>query len=808
MRASVLFLSLCVALPAGIAQTPADRATSTPGIAPATDRFFSEATKAPPPGEEGGVRRFRQITQAAAATPVITGLSASTVNIGLPYVVDVKGTGFISTSQVMLSGQPAAMKFVSATDLQIAGTATAPPGAAIAVTVVNPGAATSSNAMLLTVAAAVSVQLVPGYTMTIRCGTQLIVTAQVLNNSNQAVTWQANGITGGNATVGTISGGVYLAPLAIPTTPSVTISAISAADPTASANLTVDLENAPPAIASVNPNPVSPTATSVTINGTGFAPGAVVYFAESALPTTFVSSTTLTVAGPIAPPPGNIGSVKVVNPNPGSLTSPMITVPMQLTKPLMSYGDAVRFLQMATFGPTPASIVELQTMGRDAWLAAQFAKPASAWPDPYNDAEGITRLQSAFFNIAVNGDDQLRQRVSFALAQILVVSAVKDTEFTQMVTYQRLLGDNAFGNFSDLLRNMTLSPAMGYYLDMVNNAKANPATGTAANENYAREILQLFTVGLAQLNADGTSNGGVEYGQDTISNMAKALTGWTYAAAPGYETEWTNAAYYFAPMVAFDVEHDTTQKNLNLPIPCVIAPGGTASGDLDAALACILKQQNVAPFISYRLIQRLVMSNPSPAYVSRVAGVFTASGGNLQSVVTAILTDSEASTPGSGKLIEPVLYSTGLLRALNATVADGSGLAAQTTTMGQNPLDSPTVFNFFSPFYTLPGSNQVAPEFQALNAATALARANFAYRAVTNGIASTVTVNLNNWLDLASIDNNQLVAAVNQALFRGQMDNNMQSVLLTAAQNSTTAATRVRSVLYAAAASPQYQVQQ
>ena len=182
--------------------------------------------------------------------------------------------------------------------------------------------------------------------------------------------------------------------------------------------------------------------------------------------------------------------------------------------------------------------------------------------------------------------------------------------------------------------------------------------------------------------------------------------------------------------------------------------------------------------------------------------------GDLKAVVTAILTDTEAASPGSGKLAEPVLYATGLLRALNATVVDGSGLAAQTNSMGQNPMISPTVFSYFSPFYTLPGSNVAAPEFQGLNAASALARANFAYRAVTNGIASTVSVNLANWTDLANISTAQLVQAVNQALFRGQADNNLLGVLSTAAQNSTTAATKVRSVLYAAAASPQFQVQQ
>src|SRR6185369_4141457 len=180
-----------------------------------------------------------------------------------------------------------------------------------------------------------------------------------------------------------------------------------------------------------------------------------------------------------------------------------------------------------------ASVLELQTLGRDAWLAAQFAKAPSAWPDPLSENEGMNRLQTAFLNIALKGDDQLRQRVSFALAQIMVASGNKDTRYAQMVTYQRLLGDNAFGNFRDLLGKMTLNPAMGFFLDMVNNDKANTRKNTVANENYAREVMQLFSVGLTQLNQDGTPiPNAPEYSQQTVTDMAKVMTGWTYSPAP------------------------------------------------------------------------------------------------------------------------------------------------------------------------------------------------------------------------------------------------------------------------------------
>jgi uncharacterized protein (DUF1800 family) len=353
---------------------------------------------------------------------------------------------------------------------------------------------------------------------------------------------------------------------------------------------------------------------------------------------------------------------------------------------------------------------------------------------------------------------------------------------------------------------------MGDYLNMVNNAKATGTT--SANENYARESMQLFSLGLVQLDSTGVPikvNGSTvpEYGQSTVSNMAKVLTGWTYGETPGFNSVWTNMAYYFAPMAAFENFHDTTQKTLNLPIPCTIPAGGTAESDISAAYDCVFQQSNVAPFVSYRLIQRFVESSPSPAYVGRVASAFQLSGGNLQRVLTAILTDPEAQTPGAGKLPEPFLYATRLLRELNANITAPDALTAQSTAMGQTPLSPSSVFSYFSPFYVVPGMTAptVAPEFQALNAASALGRANFAYRAVTNGISGGIAVNLANLTDLAN-NPSDLVEAISQALFRGQIDPNVRAILVTAASASTSMASRVHSALYAAAASPQYQVQQ
>jgi uncharacterized protein (DUF1800 family)/cold shock CspA family protein len=746
--------------------------------------------------------------------PTIASLSPNFINTGLPYSVDIQGTGFLATSQVTWNGQPAGATFVSATDIRMAGTSTLAAGSKVAITVVNPtpGGGTS-NAATLTVNAPVAVTLAPDG-RTVRCGATLALTAKVTNTTDTAVIWQVNGQAGGNSTAGTVStAGIYTAPAILPNPTAVIVTAVSHADPTAEANVTVTIQNPMPVVTSVTPNPVNPGTATLTVSGTGFARGSTVYFAGAALPTTFVSSTQLTATGKVAMPVGRMAAVKVANPNPGAATSAPLAVPVRVANEQMAYADAVRFLEMTTWGPTPQSVADLQTVGRDAWLAAQFAAPASAWPDPDTTTEGVARLQSAFSSIALTGADQLRQRASFALAEILVVSAVKNTAFEQMVGYQRLLGNDAFGSYRDLLTAIALDPSMGYFLDMVNNDQANPAKGTVANENYARELMQLFTVGLVQLDPQGVpiASGGAtlpEYDQTTVTPMAKVMTGWTYGETPGFASLWTNMPYYFGPMVAFEDHHDTTQKNINLPIPCVIPGGGTAESDLTAALDCLYRQSNVAPFVSYRLIQRFVMSDPPPAYVGRVAAVFQSSGGNLQSVITAVLTDPEAHTEGTGKLAEPILYATGLLRALNATVATADALAGQDTAMGQTPLSPGSVFSYFSPFYRVPGIAPpvVAPEFQAMEAATALARANFAYRAATNGISGNIVVDLTNLLDLAS-NPPDLVEALNQALFRGEMDSGVRGLLVTAASASTSTAARVRSALYAAAAAPQYEVQ-
>jgi uncharacterized protein (TIGR03437 family) len=658
----------------------------------------------------------------------------------------------------------------------------------------------------------ISITLTPN-NKTIAVGSTLALSVKVNNTSNQAVTWQVNGVAGGNATFGTVSAsGVYSAPLMLPASTSIQVTAISQESSSVQASITILLQNAVPVVTSVTPTTLNPGTASITVTGTGFANGAVIYLAGVAQPTTVVSTTQLTTTANVIMPVGRIAAVKVTNPNPGTATSVPINVPVRVAIEQMDYATAVRFLQMTTWGPTPQNVVDLQTMGLQPWLAAQFAQPPSTWPDPDSTTENVTRLQTAFWNVALTGSDQLRQRMALALAEIMVVSAVSDTTFEQLVSYQRTLGQYAFDTYRNLFNAITLNPAMGDYLNMVNNAKATGTT--SANENYARESMQLFSLGLVQLDATGAPiivNGATvpEYDQATIAQLARVVTGWTYGETPGFGSLWTNMPYYFSPMIAFQNYHDTTAKTLNLPIPCTIAAGGTAESDLTAAYDCVFKQTNVAPMTAFELIQHFVISNPPSDYVARVASAFQMSGGSLTNTITAIVTDPDAQTPGTGKLTEPFLFATNLLRALNANITAPDALTAQSTAMGQTPLSPPTVFSYFAPGYVIPNMTPttIAPEFQTLNASTALGRANFAYRAVTNGISSGITVDLTNLTDVANTPSD-LVEAIDQAFFRGQMTSDVRAILTTAASASTNLTSRVHSALYAAAASPQFAVQQ
>ncbi|HEX3880621.1 MAG TPA: DUF1800 domain-containing protein [Bryobacteraceae bacterium] len=495
---------------------------------------------------------------------------------------------------------------------------------------------------------------------------------------------------------------------------------------------------------------------------------------------------------------------------------------------MMTDRAAARFLDQATWGPTADSLAQLQQVGISAWLAAQFALNTSDLPDqPILNAQGknngdMTPIEEAFFENTVTVQDQLRQRVAFALSQQWVVSSATLRPAYAFPPYWRLFRDNAFGNYRDIMKALTLSPAMGNYLNMANNNKANPNKNTAPNENYARELMQLFTVGLNQLRPDGSpvldsnNNPVPTYTQAIVSATARALTGWTYPVAPDANPKNNNPAYYFGQMYSVEAEHDQAAKTI---IGGVNIPSGTtAEQDLDTVLDALLKYPSTAPFVSKQLIQHLVTSNPSPAYVQRVASIFANDGsgiaGDMQAVVTAILTDPEARAaddngsipnPKFGHMREPVLFVSNLLRGLNATLGPGSTVYNDSNSLGQTVFDPPTVFSYFSPLYTLE-SGEPAPEFDIYTAQTAIQRANIVNAALYGSLDKTTKIDLTPFEQASDVDS--MVDYVSYVFLHHNMSTPLRQAAIKAATAVQGAKAQAQAALYIVLTSSEYQIVQ
>lgn len=518
--------------------------------------------------------------------------------------------------------------------------------------------------------------------------------------------------------------------------------------------------------------------------------------------------------------------------------------------------DAFRLVDQATFGATPAEVDRALAMGAAAWVDDQLARPATGYPKTTYSYESLDesancsfsaardtptyrcaidhltlfKLRSQFFTNALSGPDQLRQRVAFALSQILVVSGMKDpdmeTAYVQ-ARWHQMLAENAFGNFEGLLYAATLSPAMGHYLDMVNNAKADADAGTEPNENYARELLQLFSIGTVELKRDGTplldalGQPILTYGQPEVKAFARALTGWTYAPYPGTPPKHDEEQrYYGAPMVAKAREHDTGAKRLLFGI--ALPAGQAPDADVRGAIRNIFLHPNVGPFIGRQLIRHLVTGSPSPAYVDRVAAVFDDDGagmrGNLKAVVRAILLDPEAraSPDGNtryGRFREPALFVTAFLRATGAA-SDGIELDEVTRAMGQNLYYAPSVFNYFPAEYRIPGTDVVAPSMGIHNTNTVLARSNFVYWMLWEGgidrddeIANSIgtKVDLAPWTALAG-EPRKLLDALDLRFFGGAMPAAMKGTIYDALVRIDDVRERARTGLFLVVTSFQYQV--
>lgn len=434
--------------------------------------------------------------------------------------------------------------------------------------------------------------------------------------------------------------------------------------------------------------------------------------------------------------------------------------------------EAARLLTQATFGPRMAEITTAQRRGLAGWVDDQLAM-AITTPGhlAYLDATTAGKtdiyqqeMMESFWKQAVTAPDQLRQRVVFALSQILVVSFRSNLEGEPFAIagYLDLLNRNAFGNFRQLLEEITLSPAMGRYLDHLQNDREDPETGRNPNENFAREILQLFSIGLYRLHPDGSlllDQAGLPiptYDQETVGGFARVFTGWSYGWFPRTEQNWywpntwrNGTAFWRVPMQNWPNHHSQLEKKLL--DGAVIPAGQTAEKDLKQALDNIFNHPNVGPFIARQLIQRLVTSHPSPGYVHRVAQRFADNGqgvrGDMKAVLRAILLDYEArstdllANQGYGKMREPVVRFAHLLRAFNFTCACGTfpiyWMDSPESALGQNPLRSPTVFNFYEPHYSPPGGVAAAglhaPEFQLTNETSVIGISNFLHYVVRIG---------------------------------------------------------------------------
>ena len=423
--------------------------------------------------------------------------------------------------------------------------------------------------------------------------------------------------------------------------------------------------------------------------------------------------------------------------------------------------DAARFLQRTSFGFTDADVNNLLEDGYEAWLDNQLTNtPSLQLPrlltsmeeggfqtnEVLNPAFGfhVQRLrEDAWFDAVVYQPDQLRQRVAFALSQIFVISW-NDDQIQQrpqgVANYNDILVNHAFGNFRDLLEDVTLNPLMGIYLSMRRNEKADPDRNIQPDENYAREVMQLFTIGLDLLNEDGsvqTDNSGQAipaYTQQDILNFARVFTGWNYGDAEQLRTNSRTLQSELIPMTAFEDFHDTDAKTLLRNVQ--VDGGKSAAEDLQIALDNLFNHPNVGPFIGKQLIQKLVTSNPSPEYITRVSRVFDDNGagvrGDLGAVLKAIMMDPEAllghiEQPATfGKLKEPLIKLIGLWRAFDAqpVVPGRFRFSGTLTDLGQEHMRSPSVFNFFQPGFSQPGAirdnNLVSPEFQILDESTAV----------------------------------------------------------------------------------------
>ena len=795
--------------------------------------------------------------------------------------VTLAGSGFIFNSQIMWNGAPISTTYVSPTKLVAVLAAPAPGTFPILVANPDPGASNSRSLAILVGPGEVALKLNPYTGTDVRVRNSISFGLTVDGTANTGVTLFINGIQGGNSTVGTVvsnsDGSItYTAPAVVPTpSNAVQMTVISVDNPSVSITRNIAVLNPIPILMSGTPLTFPTGPVTVTLTGSDFITGAQVMVNGSGVPTTFDSGTQLTAT--LNPTQSGDLDVQVLNPNPGPALSSALVATVQGTVPVppVSPEDASRFLDQASFGATDDSIRHLSLIGYQAWLNEQFGaqqtlmepqveqgiifnNPPCASGDATCNAALFMQnsnaqefVENQFWQNSLTANDQLRQRVAYSMHQMFVVS-MTSTGLQNMpratAQYYDMLGADAFGNFRQLLEDITLSPAMGQWLAMQGNDKGN--ANTDPDENYAREVMQLFTIGLYQLNDDGTQKlDGTgkpipTYSNVDVTGLAKVFTGWSWNI-PGNnsDTAWSSCCIYVGtgfgedllPMQAFDGHHSTLQKDF---LGVTIAPSASPDtvGDMKTALDTLFNHPNLPAFFSRQMIQRLVTSNPSPDYVARVANVFKDNGsgvrGDLKAVFTAILLDPEArdsagdfSNPQYGKVREPLLRYAKWARAFTAQSRTGGyymgSLEDPIWGLGQMTLRSPTVFNWFAPGYVPPNTSIEtaglgAPEMQITNVSTVVGYLNFMQGSIgadsDNG--TDIFANYGTELGLAATPD-QLVDRVNLLMMAGEMDGTLRSQILnavsaipipTSGQSAINAAlaARVKTAIYLTMAAPSF----
>lgn len=817
--------------------------------------------------------------------PTLNSANPSSFTEGTTTVI-VNGSQFVYGSQISWNGAMIPTTYVSAAELVAQIAAPTPGSYPLAVTNPDPGSTTTAPLSLKVGPGQVVLKLDKYAGTDVRVNNSLNLGLTVQGTTNPAVTLQVNGIAGGNSVVGTAvsnsDGSItYTAPAIVPTPTNVVQLTITSVDnPTVALAQNISAMNPIPILTSATPMTFNPGPATIVLAGSRFINGAQVLVNGAPTSTSFESGTQLTAAVNLTQP-GNL-DLQVLNPAPGPATSADLIAQVNGTPPvpIVSPPDAARFLEQATFGATDADVHHLGLIGYQAWLNEQFAMqshltepdvetaviidnpPCAAGDVKCNAALFVQNnqnedlVESTFWQQSATAPDQLRQRVKFALSLLFVISSNNTSAIQNMprgeASYYDMLGNDAFGNFRNLLQDVTLSPMMGQFLSMQGNDKGNATTDP--DENYAREVMQLFTIGLWQLNddgtqkLDGTGNPIPTYATNDVKGLAAAFTGFSWNI-PGdsSDTAWSNCCVYVGagfgeellPMQPFPNHHSTVQKQfLGVTIPASGSPD--PNGDLKIALDTLFNHPNLPAFFSKQMIQHMVTSNPSPAFVNRVAQVFKNDGtgvrGNLQAVITAILLDPEARDSATyvgnaqyGKVREPLLRYMEWARAFTAQSRTGSFYIGSTEDpiYGFNEmwLRSPTVFNWFSPGYTPPGTsisaaNLLAPEMQIANVSSVVGYINFMQVSVGAGNTSgpDIFASYGTEMGLAATPD-QLLDRINLLLMSGQMSSALYNQILSAIgaipiptgdQNAINSAllSRVQTAIYLTVASPDFAAQQ